>query len=561
MLEYLFIENIAVIAGANIELDAGFTALTGETGSGKSIIIDSIMAVLGEKTSKELIRNGENTATVSACFSKLSKLTVKLLKENGYINDGEDLSENGEKLIIKRILNLNGNNKVFINNQPGTVSFLKTIGKTLVNIHGQHDSQQLLDPQNHYYLLDAFMNNKKVLEDYKKAFENYVKISKQLKLLDTDEEELNRRMDLLKFQIEEIENAEIYAGESDILKARITELKNSEAITNQLTKCYTELKGNDNIEYSAVEMVQNSVKALSQSVKTSEKILHIFEKLETLENELSSVADDIEEYKNSLEYSEKELNEKQERLDFINELILKYGGTEEKVSEYLNKANQELESIEFNIKDKSLLEEQLNKAEEKLIECGDNLTSERTKSAEKLSALIEKELALVDFKNAKFKVNIEKSKYTSKGCNNIEFLISANLGENLKPLAKVASGGELSRIMLAIRSILFLKDDVGTLIFDEIDSGISGSAANKVANKLLNLSEKFQVICVTHLAQIASKANNHLLIEKTAKNGKTYTDVKKITGEERIKEIARIISGNKITDNIYNSAKEMLGEE
>lgn len=561
MLEYLFIENIAVIAGANIKLDAGFTALTGETGSGKSIIIDSIMAVLGEKTSKELIRNGENAATVSACFSKLSKLTVKLLKDNGYINDGEDLSENGEKLIIKRILNLNGNNKVFINNQPGTVSFLKTIGKTLVNIHGQHDSQQLLDPQNHYYFLDAFMNNKKVLEDYKKAFENYVKISKQLKLLDTDEEELNRRTDLLKFQIEEIKNAEIYAGESDILKARITELKNSEAITNQLTKCYTELKGNDNIEYSAVEMVQNSVKALSQSVKTSEKILHIFEKLETLENELSSVADDIEEYKNSLEYSEKELNEKQERLDFINELILKYGGTEEKVSEYLNKANKELESIEFNIKDKSLLEEQLNKAEEKLIECGDNLTSERTKSAEKLSALIEKELALVDFKNAKFKVNIEKSKYTSKGCNNIKFLISANLGENLKPLAKVASGGELSRIMLAIRSILFLKDDVGTLIFDEIDSGISGSAANKVANKLLNLSEKFQVICVTHLAQIASKANNHLLIEKTAKNGKTYTDVKKITGEERIKEIARIISGNKITDNIYNSAKEMLGEE
>lgn len=408
MLEYLFIENIAVIAGANIELDAGFTALTGETGSGKSIIIDSIMAVLGEKTSKELIRNGENTATVSACFSKLSKLTVKLLKENGYINDGEDLSENGEKLIIKRILNLNGNNKVFINNQPGTVSFLKTIGKTLVNIHGQHDSQQLLDPQNHYYFLDAFMNNKKVLEDYKKAFENYVKISKQLKLLDTDEEELNRRTDLLKFQIEEIKNAEIYAGESDILKARITELKNSEAITNQLTKCYTELKGNDNIEYSAVEMVQNSVKALSQSVKTSEKILHIFEKLETLENELYSVADDIEEYKNSLEYSEKELNEKQERLDFINELILKYGGTEEKVSEYLNKAGKELESIEFNIKDKSLLEEQLNKAEEKLIECGDNLTSERTKSAEKLSVLIEKELALVDFKNAKFKVNIEK---------------------------------------------------------------------------------------------------------------------------------------------------------
>lgn len=552
MLNYLYIDNIAVIESARIELDAGFTVLTGETGSGKSIVIDAIYAVLGEKTSKELIRSGCESATVSACFSDLSKNLKSMVEDAGYNLDDE-------KLIIQRKLSKEGKNTVRINNQPATVGFLKEIGSALVNIHGQHDSQKLLNADNHLSFLDDFIGENKIFDEYYKSFSHFKDTANKLKSIDTDEDDKLRKIDLLEYQINEITASNIEVGEINRLKDEILLLKNAEKISQHINAIKRLLKGNDDTDFGAIGRLAEVAKSnekINKLVTLNDEILKI---TENTENELFSLYAEYEKIESSLKFSELEFKEKQERLDLLQSVVVKYGGSEEDTLKFLAKASEELNLIKFNDKAKIELEDQLEIAQDNLIKNGEKLTALRLKYAKILEQKILTELDFLDFNNAKFEIRINNGRYTKTGCDNVEFLFSANAGESPKSLIKVASGGELSRVMLALRSVLSLSDDATTLIFDEIDTGISGFAAGKISKKLRDISRNFQTICVTHLAQIASKADNHLLISKEVLDNKTYTKVEPVYGEERIKEIARIISGDVITESVYNSAKEMLG--
>ena len=550
MLKYLYIENIAVIESAKIYFDAGFSVLTGETGSGKSIVIDSIMAILGERTGKELIRNGENHATVSAEFCDISQEVCEFLTENGY-----DVTENG--LVISRTLNIDGKNTVRVNDRPSTVGFLKQLASKLVNIHGQHSNQLLLNKENHRMLLDEYIGVNKEHEAYSMAFGDYTRIRKLLNATYMDEDQKLRTLDLLKYQIQEIENASITVGETEKLRERLNVLKNAEKTAKNLNAVCMLLKGGEE-SFGVATALQDAEKILSKTAMPSSE--EFLSQATNLKDAAALLCEQIENEVDALNFSDGEFNRCEERLSLLKEITAKYGGSEQSALDFLSEAKFKLSNIENNDEMRKKLEKEIDIAEDKLIKAGERLTAIRTKHAAELSKQIESELLQLDFSNAKFVVNIEKGRYTREGCDEIEFLISANAGENPKPLIKVASGGELSRIMLALRTVLSPKTDANTLIFDEIDSGISGIAANKVANKLKSISAQYQVICVTHLAQIAAKGDNHLVVSKDVKDGKTYTTVEKVLGESRIKEIARIISGEHYSESVYNSAKEMLGE-
>lgn len=552
MLNYLYIDNIAVIEKARIELGAGFTVLTGETGSGKSIVIDAIYAVLGEKTSKELIRTGCDSAVVSACFSELSDKVKNIVEQAGYFIEDD-------KLIIQRKLSKEGKNSVRLNGMPATVSLLKEIGGELVNIHGQHDSQKLLNAENHLSFLDDFIGPNKIYDEYFNAFNELKDIANKLKAIDIDDDEKNRKIDLLEYQINEISSANIKENEIAMLKEEILFLKNAEKITRVLNDSKRLLKGFDDSDLGIIGRLAEVSKNNEKLGKIIELNENITKSCVLLETEIYTLFSEYEMLESKLEFDENEFKEKQGRLDLLNRIVVKYGGDEKNTLEFLNKAQDELNLIKFNDKARIELENRLEFAEKSLIEKGKLLTQLRQKNAKILENKTLDELEFLDFNNAKFEISIKNGRYSKTGCDIVEFLISANAGEEPKPLIKVASGGELSRIMLALRSVLSLKDDANTLIFDEIDTGISGFAAGKISKKLKSISSKFQIICVTHLAQIASKAENHLLISKEVIDGKTYTKVSQLSDDERIKEIARIISGDVITESVYNSAKEMLG--
>ncbi len=550
MLKYLYIENIAVIESAKIYFDAGFSVLTGETGSGKSIVIDSIMTILGERTGKELIRSGENHASVSAEFCDISSDVSEFLIENGY-----DVTENS--LVISRTLNTDGKNTVRVNDRPSTVGFLKQIASKLINIHGQHSNQLLLNKENHRNLLDEYINDNSEFDNYSLAFADFTRIRKQLNATYTDQEEKLRTVDLLKYQIQEIEAAAIKVGETEKLRERLNVLKNAEKTAKNLNTVCMLLKGGD--ESNGVSnALQDAEKILSKTL--TPKSEEFLSQAANIKEAAAFLCEQIENEAEALNFSDGEFTSCEERLSLLKEITAKYGGSEQSALDFLNQAKLKLLNIVNNDEQREKLEKEMDIAQDKLIKAGERLTAIRTKHAIALSKQIENELLQLDFSNAKFVVNIEKGRYTREGCDEIEFLISANAGEEPKPLIKVASGGELSRIMLALRTVLTPKTDAHTLIFDEIDSGISGIAANKVANKLKSISAHYQVICVTHLAQIAAKGDNHLVVSKDVKDGKTYTTVEKVLGESRIKEIARIISGEHFSESVYNSAKEMLGE-
>ncbi|MBQ0111452.1 MAG: DNA repair protein RecN [Oscillospiraceae bacterium] len=552
MLKYLYIENIAVIESAKINFDAGFSVLTGETGSGKSIVIDSIMAILGERTGKELIRNGSDFANVSAEFCDLSDDICKFLAENGY-GTGDN------SLAVSRTLNLDGKNTVRVNDRASTVGFLKQLSSKLINVHGQHSNQLLLNKENHRNFLDEYINDTKIFSDYKTAFDNYMKIRKLLKATYCDEDEKQRTAELLKYQIEEIENAGLNIGEADKLSQRLHTLKNAEKTVKYLQSVLNLIKGGE--ETSGVSTaLQDAEKIFVKLQDNSPNTEKRFAQIISLKENALALSEDLEGDISGLDFSDAEFERCEDRLSLIKEITAKYGGTEESALKFFNDAKDRLSGIENNDAMREKLENEIETAENVLIKEGEKLTELRKKYAASLSEKIENELKQLDFSNARFVVDIQKGKYSADGCDEIEFLISANAGEEPKPLIKVASGGELSRIMLAIRSILCPTVDARTLIFDEIDSGISGIAADKVAQKLKSIAQNYQVICVTHLAQIAAKGDNHLLVNKSVRDNKTYTTVDKIDGETRIKEIARIISGEHFSENIYNSAKEMLGE-
>lgn len=549
MLKFLHIENIAVIESSDIEFTEGFNVLTGETGAGKSIVIDAINAVLGERTSKELIRAGCDTAEVSAVFGNFGSDDLEMLASYGIAPD-----EDGNIVIMRR-LSQSGKGLIKLNNRPVTVSELKTVGKQLVNIHGQHDSQSLLDPEKHVGYIDAVADDDPIKGKYYAEFRELNCIRRELANLETDADEKVRQTELLKYQINELGAADIKVGEYAKLKQKLQIAKSYQATVSALAEAYTALNGNDD-ENGAAALVAEAEKSISR-IKSDEWEKQSV-KLSGIRAEIEEVSAAISDFLDNSEYSDIDIDAVNSRLDFLDKLMLKYGNGEESLIKYLSDAEIKLEKLDFSDKRIAELSDSLDHSTESLIKLGEELTEVRKKASERFSAQVCEILNYLNMPQVRFTVKAEKGRYTKNGCDNIEFMISANKGESVKPLAKIASGGELSRVMLAIKSVLLDNDKVGTMIFDEIDTGISGYTAGKVGVQLKKVSVNRQVICVTHLAQIAAMADNHLLIEKNVSSGRTFTKVSPLSYEGRINEIARIMSGSEMTESLYNSAKELL---
>ncbi|MBE6780622.1 MAG: DNA repair protein RecN [Ruminococcaceae bacterium] len=545
MLKFLHIENIAVIEQSDIEFKAGFNVLTGETGAGKSILIDAINAVLGERVSKDLVRNGCDSALVSAVFGDLDAVTLNILKQMDVLPDDDG------NILITRKLSLSGKGLIKVNGIPVTATVLREISRNLINIHGQHDNQALLVPENHLSYIDAIANNSNLLDNYYAEFKNLNAIRKELRSLEMDEDEKARKIDILKYQIAEIEAASIKIGEIDTLKNQLKIADSYEKTFKALTNAEYILSGDDNND-GVLTQLRNADKQLNiVEVIPNDKLQEALTLLEDLRSDIGG-------FLNNSEYGSLNSDEINQRLDYVTRIVLKYGGSEEKALEFFDNAAAQLEAIQLSDKRIIELSDLLDSSTSRLIFLAEELTQNRKQTALLFERQVCDILNQLNMPNVRFAVDFQKGKYTKLGCDNVEFMISANMGENLKPLHKIASGGELSRVMLAIKSVLLDNDPVGTMIFDEIDTGISGYAADKVAKQLRFVANGRQVICVTHLAQIAAAANEHLLIEKNTQNGKTFTNVSSLGYEEKIHEIARIMSGTDITENLYNSAKELI---
>ena len=549
MLKYLHIENIAVIERSDIEFSSGFNVLTGETGAGKSIVIDAINAVLGERTSKDLIRAGCDEANVSAVFGELEQGTLEKLSEYDITPD-----EDGN-IIISRKLSLSGKGIIKICGKPFTASALREIAKELINIHGQHDNQALLNPESHSGYIDALAENDEEKIEYLSEFKNINRIRKELSSLECDEDEKQRKTELLNYQIKELTDANLKIGETEELREKLKIAENFEMTLKALNFAEGCFKGDDDNQ-GALSVLKSAEKQLislsdEEVQKNRQKLLEAISVIEDVSENIARILDGYE----INDYNPDNINQ---RLDELHRLMLKYGNSEEEMLEFLKKAQLELESITFSDEKAEKLGTELDLSKEKLIDLGKKLTDSRKKASAVFSKQVSEILTYLNMPDVSFDVKIEQSRYTKNGCDELEFMISANKGENLKSLSKIASGGELSRTMLAIKSVLLDKDNVGTMIFDEIDTGISGYAADRVGEQLLKVSKGHQVICVTHLAQIAARADNHLLIEKTTHSGRTFTDVHTLEYDKRIEEIARIMSGSSLTENMYNSAKELI---
>ncbi len=550
MLTSLKINDIAIIEEAVIEYDSGLNAMTGETGSGKSIVIDAINAVLGQRTSKELIRHGADEARVTAVFERVNDLVADALSQYGI-----DCSD--RTLYVQRTIREN-RNVCKINGETVTVGVLKSIGDRLINIHGQNENQTLLNSDNHLKFIDKLAKNDDILMRYKENYANLKIINKELKQLKKLEFDKEMRLDSLKFQIDEIEAAQIRVGEKDELTQKRNKFQNLEKIRLSLALANSSLNGNDGENIGAITQLSTLsevLNTLGEYIKTANEYKSsIAECMINLQDCADFISSQIEIYVDN----DLDINSIEERLDLIRRLEKKYGPTEEDILKYLEKIKSEFDEISLNGEKIEKLSEEYETVLDKLIATGNELTKSRIDAGEKFSARIKEELAFLDMPNVDFKVKVDQRAATSTGLDDVEFLISANLGQEPKPIAKIASGGELSRIMLAIKCVLTDLDAVDTLIFDEIDAGVSGRAAEKIGYKLKEVSKYSQVICVTHLAQIASFADSHLYIEKTTDGARTRTSVTKLDFDERVNEIARIMGGSLITEATLESAREML---
>ncbi len=547
MLTSLKIENVAIIESAAIEFGCGLNVLTGETGAGKSIVIDSINAILGERTSRDIIRTGAQSAKVYAVFEDVNERVRNFLDENGI--DCED-----GVLIINRTLSREGKNVCRINGAPVTVSMLREIGGELIDIHGQHDNQSLLSPEKHCGFVDSFAGNADLIADYREKYGRLCEIRSKLKKLTTDESSKSQRIDFLTYQIDELEKAEITIGERDELKARKSLINNSQKVIESLNIAYEALKADG----AGIDMITDAESEISDASAYMEALSEASEKITDIRYELEDIAETVRDAMTEVDFDPSELEDIDERLDLLYRLSKKYGDTEEEMLEYLEKARAELDNIAFSEERVKELQKQEKEAFAETETAACKLTESRKTAGEKLSNAICSELEFLDMPNVRFVVKCSDIGLTENGKDEIEFLISANAGEEPKPLAKIASGGELSRIMLAIKNVLAETDGVDTMIFDEIDTGVSGRAAQKIAMKLRSASKGRQVICVTHLAQIAAQGDVHLYISKSVSDGKTYTNIKSLIEEERVAEIARIMGGMEITKLQLESAREML---
>ena len=547
MLSLLHIENIAVIESADIAFDRGFNVLTGETGAGKSIVIDAISAILGERAYRDMIRTGTAKASVRAVFADVPELSW--FADNGVEYDPET--------IIQREIFLDGKNVCRVNGSLVSVSILHKLGIQLINIHGQHDSASLFDEDNHLAFLDAFADNESLRQDYGEKYATVSKLRREIDALTMDEGEKLRRMETLKYQIAEIEKANLEPGEDETLEERRKLLQNAEKLSNGMDEAVECLYGSDNTDGAAGLLAQAEY-ALARLARFSDSFSAMHDRVSDLMYQVQDVAEEVRDARDDLSYSADELEQIESRLDVIHKLRRKYGVTCEDILAYLDNAKKELDEIEFADDHLERLKGKLKKAEKAAWDAAFALRENRQAAAQSLSQRILTELAQLDMPRVQFSCEFRELELTPNGADAAAFYMSANAGEALKPMSKVASGGELARIMLAMKNVLAEKDHVGTLIFDEVDTGVSGRAAQKVAEKLRSVAVHKQVLCVTHLPQLAALADTHLLIAKSERNGRTYTSVSPLDREGRKRELARIIGGTNITETTLKSAEEML---
>lgn len=551
MLKTLCIENIAVIEKADIEFSKGFNVLTGETGAGKSIVVDSINAILGERTSKELVRAGSENAFVTAYFEDINSEVKQKL------NEFDLPCEDDGTLMLSRKISAQGKSTCRINGSVCTVSMLKEVGSLLVNIHGQHDSQTLLNADYHYKFVDMYGSLDGVVDEYKQSFKQLLSVRKQLKALTLDADERDRQIELLDYQIKELTDAEIKVGEWDELKKRKNLILNSQNLLQSLNSTLAAFNGSD--DYSGIStLLSTVVKELDTVSDVDGDIKAVYDKVEALNDSVEVVKDALLDKINSIEFEPEELDRIEERLNLYYTFSNKYGETEQDMLYYLDEAVKKRAAFENSEEELEKLNVRYDEIFNQTVALAQKLTDLRKSTAEKLGNEICKQLEFLDMPKIKFTTSFEKGNLSANGWDKIEFLIATNVGETAKPLAKIASGGELSRIMLAIKSIIAQKDSIDTLIFDEIDTGVSGKASRKIGLKLKELGAFTQVICVTHSAQIASVADSHFLIEKNVENDRTYTNVTVLDYDGRKNELARIMGGINATESLLKSAEELL---
>ncbi len=552
MLSLLHIENIAVISEADIVFDRGFNVLTGETGAGKSIVIDSIGAIMGERTSRDLIRTGAKVARVSAVFRDLPKL--KWFEEQGIEPD-----ENGE-LLLERSIQADGKNICRVNGRPLLVTQLRELGCQLLNIHGQHDGQQLLDEECHLDYLDSFGGIEPTRAEFAQAYAAVRQIRQELNALQMDDAEKARRIDTLTYQIEELEHAELKSGEEEELTSRRDILRNAERLTNAIDGAWQALTGGDDSD-GVVSLLMSAQSELAQGGRYSEELARLSKLAEELRYAADDLAEQVRDVRGSLDFYPGELDEIESRLDILYRLKKKYGSSVEDMLEYLERCRKELDEIQFSEDHIIKLEKKLKKALEEAACKGKTLSNERRTAAEQLAVRIQSELTQLDMPKVQFRVDFApkdcQDGMDATGMDVVRFLMSANVGEDLKPINKVASGGELARIMLALKNVLAENDQVTTMVFDEVDTGVSGRAAGKVAQKLFQVSRGKQVLCVTHLPQIAAMGDVHFSVEKGERDGRTYTSVERLERSRRREELARL-SGGTPTQTMLDGAEELL---
>ena len=551
MLSQLYIENIAVIRQATIDFQQGFHVFTGETGAGKTILISAINAVLGGRTFKEIIRTGETRATVSALFTEISEELCKKIEALGY-----PLEDN--QLLVQREIDLSGKGQCRLDGRPATAAMLREVCSLLIDIHGQHDNQELLSAEKHLGFLDSYGAYRQEMAAYTAAYERMCECAARLDKLQMDESYKLQRMDILQFQIKEIGDAKLTDGEEERLVEQQKRIRNAERITESLGAVYTLLNGNGEEMRGVLEALEEvsteldtAAKYLTEFGGYSEKLSDAYYMLEELGSRARDTLEDAD-------FDPRQLNAIESRLDTIYKLKKKYGNSIAEILEYFERISEEYQSLELSDELTAHLQRELDEANLVLHTVAEALTACRLAAAAEFSERVEQELAYLDMAGVRFSITRREKPYGPTGADEMEFMICTNTGEEAKPLAKIASGGELARIMLAIKNVLAEKDGIGTIIFDEVDTGVSGRAAQKIGKKLAEVAHHRQVICVTHLAPVAACAAHHYRIYKTVEDGRTFTRVEELTRPQRVQELARIMVGENITDSALKSAEEML---
>lgn len=551
MLSQLYIENIAVIRQATIDFQQGFHVFTGETGAGKTILISAINAVLGGRTFKEIIRTGETRATVSALFTEISEELCKKIEVLGY-----PLEDN--QLLVQREIDLSGKGQCRLDGRPATAAMLREVCSLLIDIHGQHDNQELLSAEKHLGFLDSYGAYPQEMAAYTAAYERMCECAARLDKLQMDESYKLQRMDILQFQIKEIGDAKLTDGEEERLVEQQKHIRNAERITESLGAVYTLLNGNGEEMRGVLEALEEvsteldtAAKYLTEFGGYSEKLSDAYYMLEELGSRARDTLEDAD-------FDPRQLDAIESRLDTIYKLKKKYGNSIAEILEYFERISEEYQSLELSDELTAHLQRELDEANLVLHTVAEALTACRLAAAAEFSERVEQELAYLDMAGVRFSITRREKPYGPTGADEMEFMICTNTGEEAKPLAKIASGGELARIMLAIKNVLAEKDGIGTIIFDEVDTGVSGRAAQKIGKKLAEVARHRQVICVTHLAPVAACAAHHYRIYKTVEDGRTFTRVEELTRPQRVQELARIMVGENITESALKSAEEML---